>query len=269
MWGGFAGILVAVFAVIIIFLTRKNILDVLERDVILYDKNFELKKIAIERSLLLVDQIANSDNNVKSDKEFIEKARASYNELLCVADNIRLPEYFQGIALDINKNVLSTEIAEYKIMCRRELGLGMKGSVKLKSSANAKLNKTESTFTHKEPIKTIQPNIKSDELQNSKPVTFNPTPVPNVQSATPNNQINTNNTSMSPAQRPVESTLIPKENTTAIQQSQSVETVTRPNIQTATRQPEVHTTPTTNVPTQTNLESATPTAKRRGRPRKS
>ena len=47
MWGGIAGIVVALVAIIVLFLTRANILDILDKDVILFDKNFELKKQAI------------------------------------------------------------------------------------------------------------------------------------------------------------------------------------------------------------------------------
>ena len=43
MWGGLAGLAVSIFAIIILYLTRKNILDILDKDVILFNKNFDLK----------------------------------------------------------------------------------------------------------------------------------------------------------------------------------------------------------------------------------
>jgi len=39
MWGGVAGIVIALFAIIILYLTRSNIIDLLDRDVIMYDTN--------------------------------------------------------------------------------------------------------------------------------------------------------------------------------------------------------------------------------------
>ena len=57
MWGGFAGVIVAIIAIVVLFLTRENILDILDKDVILFDKNFELKKQAIERAMLMADEL--------------------------------------------------------------------------------------------------------------------------------------------------------------------------------------------------------------------
>ena len=42
LWGGVAGVVISIFAVIIIYLTRSNIIDLLDKDVIMYDKVYEI-----------------------------------------------------------------------------------------------------------------------------------------------------------------------------------------------------------------------------------
>lgn len=137
-----AGILVALFAVIILFLTRKNILDILQKDVILFDKNFELKKQAIEKSFILADASLKPDNR---DREFTERAMACYNELLCVISDVKIASYFHFITID-NNSTTPTQVAQYKIACRHDLGLEAKG---------AKLS-----MTTPKPSKPVQPKEK-------------------------------------------------------------------------------------------------------------
>ena len=75
MWGGVAGLFISIFAVIILFLTRKNILDILDKDVILFDRNFELKKSAIEDAFKLVDEIQEKGEQITLNNEFKMRAK--------------------------------------------------------------------------------------------------------------------------------------------------------------------------------------------------
>ena len=58
MWGGVAGLFISIFAIIILYLTRKNILDILDKDVILFGRNFEIKKKTITDAFQIIDEIA-------------------------------------------------------------------------------------------------------------------------------------------------------------------------------------------------------------------
>ena len=98
MWGGIAGIVVALFAIIILFLTRKNILDILQKDVILFDRNFELKKSAIEHSFRLIDRLE-QDSAIIADPVFKQEAKDCYNELLCVVSDLKVAYIFYNLAI--------------------------------------------------------------------------------------------------------------------------------------------------------------------------
>ena len=87
MWGGVAGVIVGLFAIVILFLTRQNILNILNRDSMLFDQNFEVKMKSINKAYEVVDEIAQYGDAIKQDPDFIEKAKSVYNELLCVVHN--------------------------------------------------------------------------------------------------------------------------------------------------------------------------------------
>lgn len=126
MWGGVAGLFISIFAVIILFLTRKNILDILDKDVILFDGNFELKKSAIEDAFKLVDEIQEKGEQITLNNEFKMRAKKCYNELLCVISDVRIADEFYNIAIDNNEQVSDTRIANFKISCRKDIGLNVK-----------------------------------------------------------------------------------------------------------------------------------------------
>ena len=50
IWGGIVGMGVAVLALLLMVFTKKDIADIVNRDVILFDQNFALKKQAIEKA---------------------------------------------------------------------------------------------------------------------------------------------------------------------------------------------------------------------------
>lgn len=151
MWGGIAGIVVALVAIIVLFLTRANILDILDKDVILFDKNFELKKQAIETSMLMMDELEEKGEQLKSSFEFEERAKKTYNELLCVVSDARVADEFYNLALDKTEALSATNLAHYKLLCRRDIGLSNKKSKLLKrakttSSGASNLTNFESQF---------------------------------------------------------------------------------------------------------------------------
>ncbi|MBE5740911.1 MAG: hypothetical protein E7351_00025 [Clostridiales bacterium] len=138
MWGGVAGVVVAVFAVIILYLTRSNILDILQKDVILFDKNFEMKKEAITSALSLIDEIEERGQEVTLRPEFIEKAKTCYNDLICVVSDMKLAEEFYDITLDKDQNINSVRLAHFKLLCRQDIGLKTKHAKLVKRATNKK-----------------------------------------------------------------------------------------------------------------------------------
>lgn len=135
-WAGFAGIIVSLVAVIILFLTRQNILDILDKDVILFDKNFELKKEAIEKAMSMADEIGEKGDQIKMNYQFNENAKKTYNELLCVVSNMSVADEFYMLAVDSNYAVSSAQIANFKLLCRHDIGLSNKKSKILKHTKN-------------------------------------------------------------------------------------------------------------------------------------
>lgn len=135
-WGGVAGVAVSIFAMIILFLTRKNILDILEKDVILFDKNFELKKQAIDNAFKIIDEIENFGQSVTLRPDFKEKAKACYNDLLCVVSDVRVADEFFNLAIDANSELSATRLAQFKISCRKDIGLNTKHAKIVKRTLN-------------------------------------------------------------------------------------------------------------------------------------
>lgn len=150
MWGGVAGILVSLFAIIIIFLTRKNILDILDKDVILFDKNFELKNKAIQKALNLVDEIERN-NSIIHTPDFNEKARVCYNELLCVLTDVRVADEFYNIAVDSSNESNETQIAQFKLSCRHDIGLKTKKAKIVKRTIEKPKDINEQLINYQSP----------------------------------------------------------------------------------------------------------------------
>ena len=122
MWGGIAGIFIAIFAVVILYLTRSNIIDLLDRDVVMYDKNYEVKKEALENAFNCLDVIAQNGVEVKSNPQFAQRAKEAYNGLLCTLNNAKLYQEFYRLALDrAEAGYTIQDIEKFKIACRVEL----------------------------------------------------------------------------------------------------------------------------------------------------
>ena len=130
-WGGIAGIVVAVFAIIILYLTRSNIVDLLNKDAIMYDKVYEIKKKAIQSAFDILDYYEIYGLEVRSSKQFIQKAKVAFNDLMCVANTPKVYETFYLLTLEPSHSQITVqEIADFKNLCRVDLGLNVKKTKK-------------------------------------------------------------------------------------------------------------------------------------------
>lgn len=124
MWGGLAGVVIAVFAIIVLYLTRSNIVDLLDKDAIMYDKVYELKKVAFQNAFDILDHYELYGMEVRGTKQFIQKAKAAYNDLMCMSHNPKIFEDFYTLTLDSNYTQITVQdIADFKALCRQDLGL--------------------------------------------------------------------------------------------------------------------------------------------------
>ena len=121
-WSGFVAIFIAIFAVVILYLTRSNIIDLLDRDVVMYDKNYESKKEALENAFNCLDLIALNGVEIKNNPQYMQKAREAYNGLICTVNAPKLYQEFYRMAIDLTASEYSIEnIEAFKIACRGEL----------------------------------------------------------------------------------------------------------------------------------------------------
>lgn len=221
MWGGFAGVIIALVAMIVLFLTRQNILDILDKDVILFDKNFELKKQAIERAMLMADELEEKGTQTKSNLEYVETAKKTYNELLCVVSNVRVADEFYNLIVDQTSMPTATQFAHFKLLCRHDIGLSNKKAKVLKrakatESAVSEIDKTSPLnpsfdrperpmpYTQPRPIQPQQPMQPTQPMQRpQRPMP--PRPVQPIQQSQPMQQ-------SQPVNRPVARPSQPKDN---------------------------------------------------------
>lgn len=148
MWGGVAGLFVSIISVIILFLTRKNIMDILDKDVILFERNFDIKKNAIEKSYKLIDEIQLRGQQITSNYDFIERAKSCYNELLCVVSDIAVANEFYDIAIAGSPSD-EKRLNSYKISCRKDIGLKTKAT-KSKQKSSSRQDEDSTNFVDKQ-----------------------------------------------------------------------------------------------------------------------
>ncbi len=135
MWGGFSAIIISIFAIAILYLTRSNIIDLLDRDVVMYDKNYEAKKDALEQAFKCLDVVATNGTDIKVNPQFTAQAKSAYNALLCTVNSAKIYQEFYRMAIDQTEFGYTVEdIEKFKITCRNELlskhknkGEGFKG----------------------------------------------------------------------------------------------------------------------------------------------
>lgn len=183
MWGGVAGIIISLFAIVIIYLTRSNIIDLLDRDVILYDKNYELKKDALESCFNCLDDVAQYGDNVKNNPQFIKKAKETYNALLCTVQCPKIYQDFYRYTIDKTPSMVSTEeLEKFKILCRGELILHKKKGEGFKGTTE--INMGTQNFRPVQPMQS-QPPVQPTAQQPVQPVRPMPRPNPNPRPAQP------------------------------------------------------------------------------------
>lgn len=124
IWGGIIGMAVALLALLLMVFAKKDIADMLNRDVILFDQNFAVKKQAIEKALKLLDDLEQTPE-LSSNPEFVKLAKQSYNELLCVMTRQQIAEQFKTLALE-SGTLTADSLAKFKFDCRKDIGFKTK-----------------------------------------------------------------------------------------------------------------------------------------------
>ena len=123
MFGGIIGGVVALLAIITFFLLKKNVVDILNKDAVLFDKNFEIKLKVINESMFIIDELSEKGKMLTLDAKFTARSKNCYNNLLCVASDLKLADQFYALAIDRDVVFNETMLAEYKLNCRRDIGL--------------------------------------------------------------------------------------------------------------------------------------------------
>ena len=153
MWGGFAGVIIAIVAVVILILTRNNIIDILDKDAILFEQNFEMRKTAIENIINLADYLMEYGIEVISNKAYTTKCKTAYNELICLIHNSKLIDNFYDLCLNNSRaSVSPEEIASFKSLCRKELGYKHIPSSYIGSMRDIKINSTKGKSKKTVPV---------------------------------------------------------------------------------------------------------------------
>ena len=123
MFGGIIGGAVALLSIIVFIILKKNVIDILSKDAVLFDKNFEIKLKVINESMFIVDELAEKGKMITLDAKFTARSRNCYNNLLCVVSDLKLADQFYALALDRELVFNETMLAEYKLHCRKDIGL--------------------------------------------------------------------------------------------------------------------------------------------------
>jgi len=124
MWGGFAGAILSVVAVIILFVVLLHIKNILNKDQILFDQNFALKKQALEQAMNLADTV-DENPGIIALPEFKKQAKMCYNQLMCVTTNFDIINKFEKLVLS-GVPVQPGDVKKFKCAVRKDIGLKTK-----------------------------------------------------------------------------------------------------------------------------------------------
>ncbi|MBO5955024.1 MAG: hypothetical protein J6Q13_03565 [Clostridia bacterium] len=166
MWGGVAGCALSLVAILAILIVRLDIKHAVNRDNILINEAFAIKKQAIEAAMNIVDEIDANGDGIVHTAEFATKAIKCYNELLCVVSKVNLAEEFYKIAVE-GKTTTPVAIAKFKLNCRKDIGL-KSGGAKLIKRAQSNLAMQSTSLRGepvREPINFSQPPVKPIQPQ--------------------------------------------------------------------------------------------------------
>ena len=124
---GMFSLILSVIAIVVMFLMRKNMLDILNKDTLVFSKNYEIKKQAFDKAMFVLDDIqlgAPRSNTV----EYSRKMNQIYNDLLTVSSDVRIADTFYAMVKDTSKQLTEADFASFKLLVRKELGLNTKSS---------------------------------------------------------------------------------------------------------------------------------------------
>lgn len=124
---GISSIALSVMVIVVMFILRKNVVDILNKDAIIFSKNFEIKKSAFDKAMYIIDEIGAGAPRSKT-IEYSRKMNQLYNDLMFVASDVRIADTFISMATDLTKVVTPNDVANFKLMCRKDLGLNIKNS---------------------------------------------------------------------------------------------------------------------------------------------
>ena len=166
MWGGVAGCALALVAIMAIIIVRIDIKHAVNRDNILFNEAFAIKKQAIETAMNMVDEIEANGDTIVHTAEFTNKSRKLYNELLCVVSNTNLAEEFYSIAVE-GKTTTPVAIAKFKLNCRKDIGLKSSGAKLIKrAQTNLEMQSTSLRGEQvREPVNLSQPPVRPIQPQ--------------------------------------------------------------------------------------------------------
>lgn len=122
---GVCAIVLSILTIVVLVLLRNNVINILKKDSIIFDQNYELKKSAILKAMDLMDSIENKSYRNLSSVEYRNKVNNAYNDLLCVVSDGRVAEVFYTLATN-PQNLTGSDFAKFKIACRKDLGFSVK-----------------------------------------------------------------------------------------------------------------------------------------------
>lgn len=161
---GIIGIVFSILTLIALFLLKKNILDILRKDALIFDKNFELKQKAITESLNIVDEVFVKGKGVILNASFQERSKKCYNELICVLNNTKLADAFYDITLNPNSNITFDKLHIFKMLSRKDLGFKIT-KLEFNMGINSTVEQATTQSINTNPVQ--QPAQKLEPKQNS------------------------------------------------------------------------------------------------------
>lgn len=124
---GMFSLVLSVFAIVVMVLMRRNMIDILSKDTLVFSKNFEIKKQVFDKAMYIIDEIKLGAPRSTS-VEYNRKMNQIYNELLTVSTDVRIADTFIAMVKDTTKQITEADSATFKLLVRQELGLSNKGS---------------------------------------------------------------------------------------------------------------------------------------------
>jgi len=115
-------IVCSIFTMVVMLLLKKNVTDILSKDALVFDKNFELKKQAVNEALSIIDELEKFGKGIAFNEQFAARAKQCYNNLLCVANDIALVEVFHSLTMNPNFDINPQKLNAYRLLCRKDMG---------------------------------------------------------------------------------------------------------------------------------------------------